>query len=47
MDIEKLKKSMSGRGWDFKYFETGAEAADYLAWELAGQTVGIGGCVTA
>ena len=47
MDIEKLKKSMSGRGWDFKYFETGAEAADYLAGELAGQTVGIGGCGTA
>ena len=43
MDAEKLKKSMTGRGWDFKHFATGAEAADYLAGELAGKTVGIGG----
>ena len=47
MDAEKLKKSMTGRGWDFKHFATGAEAADYLAGELAGKTVGIGGCGTA
>ena len=30
MDIEKLKKSLEGRGFTFRYFETGAEAADYL-----------------
>ena len=47
MDVEKLKKSMNGRGWDFTYFETGAEAAEYLTGELAGLTVGIGGCGTA
>ena len=47
MDAEKLKQSMTGRGWDFKHFATGAEAADYLAGELAGKTVGIGGCGTA
>ena len=28
MDAEKLKKSMTGRGWDFKHFATGAEAAE-------------------
>ena len=47
MDIEKLKKSMESRGWSFKSFATGAEAAEYLAGELAGATVGIGGCGTA
>ena len=43
MDIEKLKKSLEGHGFAFRYFETGAEAADYLAEQLAGKTVGIGG----
>ncbi len=46
MDVEKLKKSVEGRDWSFKYFATGAEAADYLALELAGLTVGIGGSGT-
>ncbi len=46
MDIEKLQRSMKSRGWDFRYFETGAQAAEYLTGELAGQTVGIGGCGT-
>ena len=30
MDVEKLKKSMEGRGWSFKFFKTGAQAAEYL-----------------
>ena len=47
MDAEKLKKSMESRGWSFKSFAAGAEATDYLAGELAGMTVGIGGCGTA
>lgn len=47
MDVEKLKKSMESRGWSFKSFASGAEAADYLSAELAGVTVGIGGCGTA
>ena len=47
MDIEKLKKSAEGRGFSFRYFATGAEAADYLAQDMAGLTVGIGGCGTA
>lgn len=47
MNVEKLEKSLKSRGWDFKYFENGAQAAEYLAGELAGLTVGIGGCGTA
>ena len=43
MDIERLKKNLEGRGFTFKYFETGAEASDYLAEQMAGKTVGIGG----
>ena len=46
MDIEKLKKSMESRGWSFKSFASGAEAAEYLGGELAGATVGIGGSGT-
>ncbi|HIS65976.1 MAG TPA: LUD domain-containing protein, partial [Candidatus Scatomorpha merdipullorum] len=46
MDIEKLKKSMDSRGWSFKSFATGTEAADYLSGELAGAAVGIGGSGT-
>ena len=46
MDIEKLKKSMESRGWSFKSFATGAEAAEYLGGELAGAAVGIGGSGT-
>ena len=42
MDIEKLKKNLEGRGFGFKYFETGAEAADYLASQMQDKTVGIG-----
>ena len=36
MDIEKLQKNLEGRGFTFKYFETGAEAADYLAEQMTG-----------
>ncbi len=46
-NIDKLKKSIESRGWSFKRFASGAEAADYLASELAGSSVGIGGCTTA
>ena len=47
MDIEKLKKNVEARDWSFRSFKTGAEAAEYLAGELAGMSVGIGGCGTA
>ena len=46
MDIPKLRKNLELRGFDFKFFETGAEAADYVAGELGGRTVGIGGSKT-
>lgn len=46
MDIQKLKKNLEGRGFGFKYFETGAEAADYLASQMQDKTVGIGGSKT-
>ena len=46
MDIERLKKNLEGRGFTLKYFETGAEASDYLAEQMAGKTVGIGGSMT-
>ncbi len=47
METTKLQKSVESRGWSFKSFATGAEAAEYLTGELAGETVGIGGCGTA
>lgn len=47
METTKLQKSVESRGWSFKGFATGAEAAEYLTGELAGATVGIGGCGTA
>lgn len=46
MDIEKLQKNLEKRGFGFKFFETGEEAADYIAGCLHGQTVGIGGSRT-
>ncbi|NCB50938.1 MAG: lactate utilization protein [Clostridia bacterium] len=46
MDLEKLRKNLQLRGFDFKYFETGEEAADYINGELDGETVGIGGSKT-
>lgn len=47
MDLEKLKRNVEARDWSFRSFKTGAEAAEYLAGELAGMSVGIGGCGTA
>ncbi|MEG1632568.1 MAG: lactate utilization protein [Oscillospiraceae bacterium] len=46
MDIEKLEKNLLKRGFGFKFCETGAEAADYVAAQLSGRTVGIGGSRT-
>ena len=46
MDLEKLRVNLKKRGFDLKYFETGAEAADYLNGEIDGETVGIGGSKT-
>lgn len=46
MDRAKLEKNLKARGIDFRYFETGEEAAEYLCAELDGVTVGIGGSKT-
>jgi len=46
MNLEKTIKNLEQRGYTVKHFATGAEAADYLAAELEGKTVGIGGSQT-
>lgn len=46
MDVERAMDSLKREGFAVRYFETGAEAADYLADSLSGKTVGIGGSVT-
>ncbi|MEG1773423.1 MAG: lactate utilization protein [Oscillospiraceae bacterium] len=46
MDVQKLRKNLEERGFAVSYFETGAEAASYLASTLTGETIGIGGSGT-
>ena len=46
MEIENLKKNLARRGFGFSYFETGTEAAAYVASQLHGATIGIGGSRT-
>ena len=46
MNIEKTIESMEKRGFNVHYFETAAEAAEYLRETLTGKTVGIGGSIT-
>ena len=46
MDIGKTMENLKGRGFGVKFFETGAEAAEYLRSELSGLTVGFGGSKT-
>ncbi len=46
MDITKTVNSLKGRGFGVKFFETGAEASEYLKAQLDGLTVGIGGSKT-
>ena len=47
MDVQKTIRNLKLRGYSVKHFATGKEAADYLAGEISGTTVGIGGCMTA
>lgn len=47
MDIEKTIKNLKLRGYSVKHFSTGEEAAQYMAAEIKGKTVGIGGSKTA
>lgn len=46
MNIEKTVRNLELRGFKVSRFSTGAEAAEYLAQALKGQTVGIGGSKT-
>lgn len=46
MDVKQTIAALQKRGFAARYFETAAEAADYLAESIAGKTVGIGGSVT-
>lgn len=46
MDMQELEKNLKRRGFGFRYFETGEEAAGYIAENVQGKTVGIGGSKT-
>ena len=45
-DYEKLRKNLEAHGFDVTYFDTAAEAVDYLDRKLDGKTVGHGGSIT-
>ena len=47
MNIEKVLKNLEKRRFVAKYFETAAEAADYMESQIHNTTVGVGGCKTA
>ena len=47
MDVQKTIRNLQLRGYSVRYFDTAAEAADYLNAEIQNTTVGIGGCMTA
>ncbi len=47
MNIEKTIKNLEERGFAVKYFEKGADAAEYVAGQIHSATVGIGGSKTA
>lgn len=46
MDSTKLLKNLTSHGYSAKYFETAAEAAEYLAGAIKGEKVGFGGSMT-
>lgn len=47
MNYEVLKRNFENHGFHTSYFETAEEAADYVAGQIKGRRVGIGGCMTA
>lgn len=47
MDVQKTIRNLQLREYFVRYFETAAEAADYLNAEIQNTAVGIGGCMTA
>jgi len=46
MDISRTIENLKREGFVVSYFETGAQAAEHIAAELEGRTVGIGGSMT-
>ena len=46
MQLDILQKNIEARGFSFRYFDTAAQAADYLTDSIAGKTVGMGGSMT-
>ena len=46
MDCTKLLDNFKSHGFTAKYFDTAAEASNYLAGELKGETIGFGGSIT-
>ena len=46
MNIRKAIESLERKGFAVRYFEAGAEAADYVCSECRGRTVGMGGSMT-
>ena len=46
MNLENLQKNVEARGFSYRYFDTAAQAANYLAGSISGKTVGIGGSMT-
>lgn len=46
MDIEKTLRNIRGRNMDVLHFATAEDAADYLASQISGKSVGIGGSKT-
>ncbi len=46
MNLETLQKNVEARGFTYRYFDTAAQAADYLVESISGKTVGFGGSVT-
>lgn len=46
MNLENLQKNAEAKGFSYRYFDTAAQAADYLAGSISGKTVGIGGSMT-
>lgn len=47
MDVNKAIENLRRKGFKVTYFETGAEAAEYICQGCAGHSVGIGGMKTA
>lgn len=46
MDLDVLQKNLEAEGFTYRYFPTAREAADALAAELHGKTIGMGGSKT-